>query len=399
MNIKWAKIKNNIFNEKLLEIDNLLIEASSKTWISNQIKNNNSLRLNLEEYRKLNSISNSKEFRNTYVEILNKKEEDLKLEVVSELITDNQLLDPLIYWYLDNESLPQEQFNEALGQFWGDLWKGAKVGAGMEHPMGGTFANAGLGHLLGRTAGSVYGGGRNLLKKIWSWRKNQSEFDITKEQALEVLKRLKSQASNFELDANFKHMLDSIIEKLGTAKAFKVAQPKLPEPAAEPEFTPAPITPQEPAIPIGKPTAPPPRRRSKKKMEVPTEKSVISPDKKIEQTKLGNFQNPRELINYYDEHKNHLGVLGLALSHFNVDWKPGDTIEVDTFPLDKINELVKRYEHMHSPDNAETLNQYIPMAEAYIERLRQIEDTKTTIESCGEIKNKYLKLLREQVSL
>jgi hypothetical protein len=253
--MNWSKIKNKVFHEKISELDGLFNEVSEnisnikvarskwtkpiENWTIHQITCNNSFKLNLEEYSCIKNIiekinedliySNNtfndhrNKFRQSYFEMLCKREDNLKLEIASELVEEKKLpLEIFTDWYLLNCNLPPEQFNESLGKFWGNVWDNAKKGAASGGKAG-SFAGTGLGAGLGGLAGGLYGGGKHLLKKVWDWHKGKSEFERTKEQALDALKKLKNKSSQFALDDNFKAMLDSMIEKLGTTKAHRVA--------------------------------------------------------------------------------------------------------------------------------------------------------------------------------
>lgn len=306
----WIKIRNNIYTEKLNEIDNLFNSAESRSDLSSKLKawaahqhRAESLGLSLQEYkevsRNLQNINETffyefkdrefvnsikEEFKKYYSILLEQKEKSLKLEVVAELVEEKKVpLDIFAEWYLENKELPQKQFQEALGEFWGDVWKHAKHGAaagalggGVAGALGtgglGTFAGAGIGGLVGGLGGGAYGAGKHLfggtdrddrnyrndrgsdgggwgrtgkhlLNKVWDWRKNQTEFEKTKKEASIILQRLKGYSDKFEMDPNFTQLLDTMIHKLGGVKAYKTKTPEQPatqpiqqaQPQAEPQ--------------------------------------------------------------------------------------------------------------------------------------------------------------------
>lgn len=259
----WAKIKSNIYQEKLDKVEDLFSSLKLRSewttklqsWAySQRVDKYNSLGLSLTEYNEvigkiqenvyfnfkdkdlLNSLK--EDFKIYYKFLLEQKEEELKLEVVSELIEEKKVpLDIFVEWYLDNKNLPPEQFQEALGEFWGDVWKHAKRGASTGALGGaaagalgtgglGTFAGAGLGSLAGGIGGGIYGAGKHLLRKVWDWRRNQTEFEKTKKDAYDILKKLKNDSSQFELHPNFHRLLDAMIQKLGVTKAYQLSTPR-----------------------------------------------------------------------------------------------------------------------------------------------------------------------------
>jgi hypothetical protein len=260
---KWAKIKNKIYQEKIREVEGLFVEINNNAsnlktprskwllplnnWTSDQIKNNNSLKLSLQEYAHLKKIAESiktnlevnngqeftiiNEFQNVFIndysKILETKTNDLKLEITAELVEEKQFpLELFVVWYEEAHKLPPEQFNEELGDFWGDVWRHAAKGAGYgalggtaAGGLGGTFAGAGLGGL----AGGLWGGASNLLKKVWQYRKTQRNFEQTKQKALEALKNLRDLSDNFDIHPNFIKSLDTMIDQLGTTRAYRTA--------------------------------------------------------------------------------------------------------------------------------------------------------------------------------
>ena len=266
---KWSRIKNNIYNERLYKVDTLFTEVSKninnlkvprvrwtaplENWTIDQIQEDNVFRLSLQEYAYFKNIVEDldqnlvwrkgnekvvidefkKLFSQHYIDLLDQRETDIKLEITAELIDEKQFPLHLFYeWYLDNWHLPPEQFNEAIGDFWGNVWKNTMGGAGLGALAGGvaggvptggagTFAGAGLGALAGGAAGGLYGAGKGLLKKVWNWHNKKHDFEQTKEKALEVLKKLKEISKGFDLNPNFLTALNKIIEELGTTKAYK----------------------------------------------------------------------------------------------------------------------------------------------------------------------------------
>jgi len=268
---KWPKIKSSIYQEKLDEVCKVFVDvkdnsASTKTprcewtvplknWTTAQIKTDNSLKLSLQEFAHLSGQVNAlkiamannhgkeneviqeyqQAFTNDYLRILESKTNELKLEVTAELVEEKQFpLELFVIWYEEAHKLPPEQFNEELGDFWGDVWKNAGKGAGYGGLIGGaaggiptggmgTFAGAGLGGLAGWAAGGLYGGASHLLKKVWHYRQTQRNFEQTKQKALEALKNLKDLSDNFDMHPNFIKSLDTMIDQLGTARAYRTA--------------------------------------------------------------------------------------------------------------------------------------------------------------------------------
>jgi hypothetical protein len=290
----WTKIKQNIYAEKLNEVDNLFDSLKSRSsWSANlqswaykqRTDKYESLGLSLSEYNEVKTNfkelnEGREEFKRYYKILLDQKEENLKLEVVAELVEDKKVpLDIFTEWYLENKHLDPQQFQETLGEFWGDVWKGAKRGAaagalggaaaGTLGGAAGTFAGAGIGGLAGGIGGGIYGAGKHifgskdnsdgnydgggswrgagkhLLNKVWDWRKNHVEFEKTKKEAYEILKKLKLHADKFELDPNFVQLLDTMLQKLGGVKAYKLKQPEQPAQQVQ-QSTQAQPTAQEP---------------------------------------------------------------------------------------------------------------------------------------------------------
>jgi hypothetical protein len=281
----WLKIKDKIYKSRLDDINNAFKEvedniASLKTvrsewttpvesWIVSQITERDAFSLTAPEYTHLNQIVEDldqtflwhygeekevvegykQEFIAEYLKFLTNKDEDIKLEVSAELIEEKKFpLHLFAEWYLANFGLPKEQFQEALGSFWGDVWKHAAGGAATGATAGalaggiptgglGTFAGTGLGALAGAGVGGLYGAGKNLFHSVASWLRGKKEFETTKEEALVQLNKLKELSKGFDLDPNFSQALDTMIEKLGTTKAYKVNNPEKPKPA---EVLPAP---------------------------------------------------------------------------------------------------------------------------------------------------------------
>lgn len=267
---KWLKIKRKIYEEKLSRIEKALNEVEETVknnskprdewaspldeWASQQIQDKSSLRLSLQEYAYLKELSENlsrsfftrskkeniveefkNKFKDDYLEILDSKENNLKLEISAELIEESQFpLELFSEWYAQNLHLSPEKFEEAVGNFWGDVWKHAGKGAGLGAlggaavggiPTGGlgTFAGAGLGGLTGGLAGGAYGAGKNLLQRVWQYRQTQRNFDQTKQKALESLNKLKDLSRGFDLNPNFLKSLDTLINQLGNIKAYKIA--------------------------------------------------------------------------------------------------------------------------------------------------------------------------------
>lgn len=345
---KWQKIKGKIYQEKLNDINDLFIEVSNnisdngvprdrwlapiENWAKEQLSKNDSFRLSLQEYAHLKKMFEdmdqdfisqygnekpvvnkfNKELTESYLEMLAKKENDLKLEVTAYLIEQNQFpLDIFIEWYKNNSNLPINQFNERLGDFWGDVWRHAAGGAGAGALAGGvvggvptgglgTFAGAGLGALTGGFAGGIYGGGKHLydkywnkeqqpgniapepghaLAQVWKYRKNQVNFEKTKEKALEALKNLRNLSNEFEMNPKFIAALDSMIEQLGTIQAYRVKPPP-----TSPIKSTGKINPLEPV-------ATPTDQDAEVGEAVPeTAKKEITPAKKAGGTKLAIFR-------------------------------------------------------------------------------------------------------------
>jgi hypothetical protein len=260
---KWLKIREKLYQEKIKEVNSLFAEIKHKVhdikapryewvaplenWTRSQIKENTSLKLSLSEYTYLKNIvenlnnnfalnhggedqiltKTQDAFINNYTKILASKDNELKLEITAQLIEEKQFpLEIFIEWYKAAHTLPEAQFNEELGNFWGDVWKHAATGAGygvlagLPGGLGGSFAGAGLGGL----AGGLYGGTSNLLKRVWQYRQTQRNFEQTKQKAVDALKKLKELSQNFEMHPNFINSLDSMIDQLSSARAYRLAQ-------------------------------------------------------------------------------------------------------------------------------------------------------------------------------
>ena len=272
---KWLKIRDTIHRNKIREVNGLFEEVKNKvhntqvprydwitpleTWANRQIKSENtSLRLSLQEFthlkQRIDDLYNDfaqnlgcedevleetqNIFLQDYINILKSKENDLKLEISAELIEEKQFpLEVFVDWYKAAHTLSPEKFNEELGSFWGDVWKNAAGGAGigglagMPGGLGGSFAGAGIGGL----AGGLYGGASNLLKRVWQYRQTQRNFEQTKDKAVDALKKLKDLSQHFDMHPNFISSLDSMINQLGSARAYRWAQSG----QAAPENTPA----------------------------------------------------------------------------------------------------------------------------------------------------------------
>ncbi len=268
---KWPRIKSKIHQERLDRVSGIFKKISEnirdkKTcrnewvsplteWTSYQIFENNSVRLSLQEYAhfkaKVDSFNDALAFRNNekpqviqefhdafitdYVQSLESKENELKLEVAALIVEDKQFpLDLFAEWYNKNWNLPPEKFNEELGNFWGDVWKHAAQGAGVGATggglggmatggLGGSFIGAGLGGLGGGLAGGLYGAGKHLLQRVWQYRQTQRNFEQTRDKALETLKRLRELSKGFDMHPNFLSSLDAIINQLGTVRAYRLA--------------------------------------------------------------------------------------------------------------------------------------------------------------------------------
>jgi hypothetical protein len=270
---KWLKIRDKVYQGKLSEVNWLFEEVKNKvhdtqvprydwitpleTWANRQIKSENtSLRLSLQEFthlkQRIDDLYNDfaqnlgcedevlEETQNVFVQdyakILQSKENDLKLEITAELIEEKQFpLEVFAEWYKAAHTLSPEKFNEELGNFWGDVWKHAAKGAGYGALAGGaaggipsggmgTFAGAGLGGMAGGLAGGLYGGASNLLKRVWQYRQTQRNFEQTKDKAVDALKKLKDLSQHFDMHPNFMSALDSMINQLGSARAYRWAQ-------------------------------------------------------------------------------------------------------------------------------------------------------------------------------
>ncbi|NIQ17148.1 MAG: hypothetical protein GTO02_23035, partial [Candidatus Dadabacteria bacterium] len=144
---KWSRIKDKIYQEKLDEvnvifdtvsenINNLKIPRSAwvtplAEWATIQISDKNSPKLSLQEYAHFKKFINDfgdslairnnekeqvvKEFRSffleDYQEALERKENEIKLEVAAEIIEEKQFpLEVFAEWYIEHWSLPQEKF-------------------------------------------------------------------------------------------------------------------------------------------------------------------------------------------------------------------------------------------------------------------------------------------------
>ncbi len=363
---KWPKIKRKIYEEKLGRIEKALNEVENtvknnskprdewitplEEWASCQIQDKSSLKLTLQEYACLKELSENisksffsgtknninefkYKFKDDYIKILESKENNLKLEISAELIEDSQFpLEIFSDWYVKNCNLPPEQFNEAVGKFWGDVWnhagKGASLGAlggaaagGIPTGGMGTFAGAGLGGLAGGLAGGLYGGGKNLLQRVWHYRQTQRNFEQTKQKALESLNKLKDLSKGFDLNPNFLKSLDSLINQLGDIKAYKIASggsryDTPPEASGDASGTVAapPVVPPEPKLGdagVPKPTLPT-APTAKPAMPTPSAPTPLG-DKKSPLAPKFRIDNPDDIYKYYDEHKD--DPMGHGLAH------------------------------------------------------------------------------------
>ncbi len=351
----WEKIKGTILREQLQILDGAFVEISKnvgsyrvprncwtiplENWTTEQVHKDGAFKLSLQEYAELKKVISDmqenfywqageeaeiindfrKEFNRIYFSFLEAKELDLKLEVTAVLIENHKFdLTPIADWYLSNWHLPNEQFNEALGDFWGDVWRHAAggaalgataggVGAGVPTGGAGTFAGAGLGALVGGAAGGIYGGGKSLLKHIWQWRQNQTNFETTKEKAMESLKKLKVLARGFDINPNFISLVNSMIDELGKVKAYRIAPAGASKPheVAPADHAASPQPQPQPQPEVKPPEAKPPEPENPEVLKARQEAEAKAQAAAEEAEREKNFQinNMEDVIKIYDKAK------------------------------------------------------------------------------------------------
>ena len=379
----WTRIKSDIYQEKLIELDSLDLNE----WMSKHFK-----QLTLQEYYNLNNLKEDKEqFKSLYLDLLQNKEEDLKFEVIVELIEEKCFpIETFSEWYLENQNLPPLQFAEALGEFWGDVWKNAARG-GIYGAAGGAAAGglpgAAIGGLAGATAGGLYGTGKGLLRKAWNWGKGQNDdseqqqqqqtvitrmqrrrkkndFESTKAQALELLKHLKEKSKGMNLSNNFHYFLDSLINELGVTKAFGPNKQVYPTP--------------EENIPINKPNT-----------EVPlTPPNATTPPSTPQVKPISTKEDIINIVKSND--KEGLNRLGYALGTLKLNQTNAD----NPAELDKVTpeEVIKVYNklsgHMGMQNDTESSN-FAYVANKYVQHLNKPPSTEVkSVDDLIEIINR-----------
>lgn len=317
----WEEIKNSIVEEQTKVIDGLIVKVSKSIgdlstprntwsspldeWIREQINPVRVFKLTAQDYSKLKDLVNNlqegfhcncgeeaellndfrEKFNEAYRSVLKSKETDIKIETAAFLIgSTNFNLKLLSDWYVKACKLPVNQFHEATGSFWGDVWRGAAKGAtvgGLSAgiPSGGLAGLAGAG--VGGLTGAGYGAASHTLKNIWNWRQSLENFESTQKIALDSLKKLKGLAErNYDLNPNFGHFIDTVIAELSKVKPYMLAPKNMYRPTekAEPLKVPSMETPiEKPAEPVVPPKPATPEEVEKAKMDA-AERAKVEKD-------------------------------------------------------------------------------------------------------------------------
>ena len=255
--MKWLILRNDIYTRKLREIDKVFenIESNLKKdiphfiayaplteWLKSQTSN--LIKPSLREYADLTEIVNrlktdllvvednrlatdnyKENLKINYIRMIHNHVGDLKLEIAAQLIKEENF--PIeIYeeYYLYFKNSTPKQFNEVMGEFWGDVGKAALKGAGVGATAGAAAGAAGgisalpaalTGLATGGLVGGVYGGGKHLLNKVWQWYKDHSNYVKTKDDALSVLKRLQHHSHKAGItDERYHQAINDLVDHL-----------------------------------------------------------------------------------------------------------------------------------------------------------------------------------------
>jgi hypothetical protein len=163
----------------------------------------------------------------SFSNFLNEYRDNIRLRTAANLIAE-QGFDVFRFakWYLDEGIyLDKNEINLLIEDFWGDTWKSAAKGAGVGAGAGGLVGGlpgAAVGGIFGGAAGGLYGAGKGL------WNQWQGEkLDVTKDQALKVLEKLKTQTNNLNPEAtkNFNTLIDKLIRALQNPSAIPAESP------------------------------------------------------------------------------------------------------------------------------------------------------------------------------